>query len=129
MLESILALLVAAQPACIPSDISQSEAQQLALAIVKERARHPDTADVEPSEMAYGLPDTWYFRGFSNEPPPGPGIYSNLIGWHAIDKRTAAIWDPVLDENKDVSPAIRREQLRLRNLHCLTGPLTHTFGE
>ncbi len=45
--------------------------------------------------------------------------HSSLAGWFSIDKRTAALINPVLNDKPISIPQVAEEQAALRLAHCL----------
>jgi hypothetical protein len=109
-----LASTLAVQIACTPSEITLPEAKALAI--------HAAAAIAAPStplnaEVASLSPENaWSFRVLATQ--IGPGSSSNLIGWYSVDKRTAALTDPVLDGKLIAAPNVVAEQAALRASHC-----------
>jgi hypothetical protein len=100
MVGEIAVLLFVA--ACQPTDISQAEAMELVLRAVALTA-YPNTKfDAELSQSS-GLPDNWTFRAFALNTTST----SNLMGWYSVNKRTAALSDPVLGKPDNYSSAVR----------------------
>jgi hypothetical protein len=107
--------------ACQPSDITEAEARILALdaaeMVVTPPGRHhlaaEPTADWEES-------NAWLFRvRVTNNSIPWT---SSLVGWFAVNKRTTALTDPVVNPDAPVPydlPSLAPEQAQLRMAHCL----------
>jgi hypothetical protein len=106
---------LAAQIACTPTEISQNEARVLAIhaAAIKTPQRFILDAEHVP-DLGHG--DAWTFRVFTTN--PDPGTWSDLAGWYSVNKHTAALTDP-LDDRRIVVIKLKREQAKLRLLHCL----------
>ncbi len=114
----ILIVTIGLQVSCAPTDITADEARILAIHATAVGARHPDELDatLEPPNTV-GPPEAWTFRAFTTHVENHP--YSNLAGWFSVNKRTAALTDPVLDDEPISIPQIAEEQAALRRTHCL----------
>ena len=108
-------ILVAARIICVPTEITQSEAKSLVLHAEAALAKGAELG-AEPSEP-FGRPNSWTFRVFAEH--PNPTDTSNLMGWYSVNKWSAALTDPVLDDRPITIPAVKGEQKRLQKAHCL----------
>lgn len=106
--------------ACKPSEITEAEARQLALDAAVTEIDKKWRIEGEWSNSPYDDPDTWVFKvRVTNNYIAGT---SSLVGWFAVDKRTAELAGPVADPDNPVPykiPAVAQEQERLRAEHCL----------
>jgi ABC-type ATPase involved in cell division len=112
----VAAVALAVQIACTPSEISQSEAR--ALAIRAAAVHTPQRFILDAEDADFGPKDAWNFRVFTINKDPGTS--SDLAGWFSVNKHTASLSDPMLDDRRIVVLTLKREQARLRRLHCVT---------
>ncbi len=115
-----LPLLLAAQVTCTPTAITYQEARTLAL-----QAGHTQAYDWVELDAEDGMDperkDVYSFRVFGTNQAPGQPeetLSSNRIGWFDVNRNTAALTDPVLDNAPIRILRLKQEQRRLRAKHC-----------
>ena len=106
----------AANIICARTYITQAEARTLVIDAARTYAVSGVGLDTDEAQDT-DPPAAWTFRVFATNAPPGPGIYSNLVGWFSVDKHTAALSDPVLERPLKFRQT-QIEQARLRAEHC-----------
>jgi hypothetical protein len=107
-------LLLVALIACVPSEINQAEARDLAIEIGKAEEYGGVTVDAEATRPLQ--PGVWAFRVYATN--GGPSV-SNLVGWVDVNKTTAEVSDPVSHSAHTISEAVARKQRELQSTHCL----------
>jgi hypothetical protein len=110
----LIGILIAAAVACSPSLIAQSEAQTLVLQTPDAIASIAQRGAKVAAELSHTTATGWVFRVYAtNTSSP-----SNLIGYYAVNNRTAAVSDFVLDEAPVSGPELRAAQTALLEHHC-----------
>jgi ABC-type amino acid transport system permease subunit len=112
----LIALLLAAQISCKTSDITMAEAKKLAVEMARMSANKQIEVDARNTKSLLGA-DWWQFRTFARN--PAPTDVSNLMDWFSINKRNAEISDPVSESRVTIPSAVRLDQQRVREIHCL----------
>jgi hypothetical protein len=96
--------------ACTPTEISQAEARTLALHATATYVVRGAILDTEAIEHGLGPDDAWTFRVFVRNIPPGTS--SNLAGWFSVNKRTAELTNPILDDQPiNISQVIAEQKM------------------
>ena len=108
------ALSITLSISCSSSAITMAEAKVLAIHAARASGVS-DRYDLAAEEDEQS-PIAYIFRVFATNPDPGTA--SSLAGWFAVNKKTAALTDPFLDDRPIPLPALRDEQIRLRAIHC-----------
>jgi hypothetical protein len=110
---------------CSPSRITLGEARTLLqatsdLSAVKRRGGRPILILFNPAGPYSRPGDFYYFVVYERGPAGRTSADGGLVGYFAVQKDTAKVFDTVLMKSLDDEAALRSLELKLRRKHCVT---------
>lgn len=111
-----------AQSACVPTTLSQKEAEQLVL--LANSALAAKKMGGKLFAMFYETSDSgvsYNFMVTSTISPPGAPIDNGLVGYYAVSKVTGRVLNVALREEKGRELVALQQQLR--NKHCVSAEI------
>lgn len=114
---------------CTPSRLSLQEAETLLESTPALSALRDADGDPRPVEESGAHPrEFFHFVVYDTGPAGASSADGGLVGYFAVQKDTAKVFDTVLIEELD-GVALRSQQSKLRETHCVTAEVLHRWRD